>query len=157
MLNKFWNWYEKNILLNQAIVIVLFLWQVLHLYWLTTHVVAYKIIGYAIINPSYFYQYLLIAADYFEMPALISGTIFYLYKFKKEHSKSNIFFIFLINSQWLHLFWITDEFVLNNLHSTKTVLPMWLAWIAIFIDYLELPVIYDTIKKTISSKVIGSA
>jgi hypothetical protein len=26
-------------------------------------------------------------------------------------------------------------------------LPIWLAWIAILIDYLELPVIYDTLKK----------
>lgn len=31
------------------------------------------------------------------------------------------------------------------------MLPVWLAWIAIFIDYLELPVIYDTIKEFIKA------
>ena len=28
-----------------------------------------------------------------------------------------------------------------------TALPVWLAWVAILIDYLELPVIYDTLRK----------
>jgi hypothetical protein len=30
-------------------------------------------------------------------------------------------------------------------------LPIWLAWIAIGIDYLELPVIYDTLRKFLVS------
>lgn len=52
-------------------------------------------------------------------------------------------------TQWIHLFWITDEFVVDSFtgNGTNTILPIWLAWAAIPIDYLELPVIYDTMKK----------
>ena len=32
-----------------------------------------------------------------------------------------------------------------------TVLPLWLAYLAIAIDYLELPVMYDTFKKFFSA------
>ena len=156
MLNKFWNWYKRNLFSNQLIVAVLFFWQLLHLYWLTTHVIAYRLLGHSLFNPAEFYQYLLILADYFEIPALISGSLLYIHALKEGNSRKNFIFILLINSQWLHLFWITDEFVLNSFHSELTVLPAWLAWAAIFIDYLELPVIYDAIKKTISSKIIGS-
>jgi hypothetical protein len=62
--------------------------------------------------------------------------------------KSFIFLLFL-NSQWLHIFWITDEFVVNEFTGEEAIssLPVWLAWVAILIDYLELPVIYDTMKK----------
>jgi hypothetical protein len=52
----------------------------------------------------------------------------------------------------LHIFWITDEVVVAQLTGEALVMmPMWLSWVAIFIDYLELPVIYDTIKKAILS------
>lgn len=150
MITKFWDWYKKNLRLNRTIVAILFGWQILHLYWLTTHVVAERVWGFPIFNPNNFYQYLLIIADYFEIPALISGTLLYAHSLKEGSVKKNLIFIILINSQWLHLFWITDEFVLDRFHhSDPTILPVWLAWTAIAIDYLELPVIYDTIKKTI--------
>ena len=150
MVKKLLDWYKKNLALNQAIVAVLFGWQLLHLFWLTTHVVAEKFLGYSLFNPSESYQFLLIIADYFEIPALISGTLLYLYSLKEGSVKKNLTFILLINSQWLHLFWITDEFVVDTFgHRESAILPSWLAWIAIFIDYLELPVIYDTIKNTI--------
>ena len=150
MVTKFWNWYKKNLHWNRALVAGLFGWQLLHLYWLTTHVVAQRFFGYPLFDPSEVYKFLLIMADYFEIPALISGTLLYVYSLKYGSVKKNLIFIFLINSQWLHLFWITDEFVLKRLHhSDPTILPVWLAWAAIAIDYLELPVIYDTIKKTI--------
>jgi hypothetical protein len=162
MLQKFWNWYKNNLALNQAIVAVLFGWQLLHLYWLSTHVLAFKILGYSLFNPSEFYQYLLVIADYFEIPALISGTLLYFHSIKEGSVKKNLTFIILINSQWLHLLWLTDEFVLDHFRGEHSYLPIWLAptpnnvvvwglaWIAIFIDYLELPVIFDTIKKTIA-------
>ena len=129
--------------------VVLFAWQLLHLYWLTTHVVAERMLGYPLFDPSEVYQFLLIVADYFEIPALISGTLLYAYSLKRGSVRKNLTFILLINSQWLHLFWITDEFVLDRFHySDPTILPVWLAWAAISIDYLELPVIFDVIKKT---------
>ena len=53
-----------------------------------------------------------------------------------------------LNSQWLHIFWITDEYVAAELGgSSNAALPGWLAWVAILIDYLELPVIFDTLKR----------
>ncbi len=53
--------------------------------------------------------------------------------------------ILLINSQWLHIFWITDEILLE-----QGILSPFLAWLAILIDYLELPVIFDTMKRTVT-------
>jgi len=177
MLKIFWSWYKKNLILNQTIVAVLFGWQLLHLYWLTTHVVAGRIWGEPLFDPGELYQFLLIIADYFEVPALISGTLLYFNFSGEKLSRKNIVFLLLINSQWLHLFWITDEFVLAHFRGEHQYLPDWLAqyinfdlpfglklpdfravcqscitglaWLAIFIDYLELPVIYDTIKNTL--------
>lgn len=151
MIQIFWNWYKRNLILNQAIVAVLFGWQVLHLYWLSTNVVADRLLGYPLFDPQGFYHFLLIVADYFEIPALLSGTLLYFNSLKTGSARKNIFFIFLINSQWLHLFWITDEFVIEHFRGEHQYFPNWLAWLAIFIDYLELPVIYDTIKSAASS------
>ncbi len=156
MIQKFWKWYQDNLHINQAIVAVLFIWQVLHLYWLTTHVVAERVLGYSVFNPTELYQFLLIIADYIEIPALISGTLLYFHLSKERRSFKNILFIVLINSQWLHLFWITDEFAVSHFRGEHSYFPptpqhglVWgLAWLAIFIDYLELPVIYDSVKRT---------
>jgi hypothetical protein len=157
-MNKFWDWYKKNLFLNQVIVALLFGWQLLHLYWLTTHVVADKVLGYPLFNPQDFYEFLLIIADYFEIPALISGTLLYIHSLKEGTVKKNLTFILLINSQWLHLFWITDEFVLEKFNNMgNNILPIWLAWIAIFIDYLELPVIYDTMKDVFKRLISGES
>lgn len=150
MIQVFWNWYKKNLVLNQAIVAVLFGWQVLHLYWLSTNVVADRLLGYPLFDPQGFYYSLLIVADYFEIPALLSGILFYFNSLKAESARKYIFFIFLINSQWLHLFWITDEFIIEHFRGEHQYFPNWLAWLAIFIDYLELPVIYDTIINAVS-------
>ena len=150
MVQRFWDWYKNNLFLNQIIVAILFGWQILHLYWLTSNVVADKLLGYSLFNPDEFYQFLLIVADYFEIPALIGGTILYIHFLKHSFSVKNLVFLLLINSQWLHLFWITDEFVIDGFRETQTaILPLWLAWIAIIIDYLELPVIYDITIKNI--------
>ncbi len=149
-IQKFWTWYKNNLALNKAIVAVLFGWQLLHLFWLTTHVVAGRLLGHALFNPNDFYQGLLILADYFEIPALISATLLYIYSFKQGKNYKSILFIILINSQWLHLFWITDEFVIAHFNGQQSLIPGWLAWIAILIDYLELPVIYETIKDVLS-------
>lgn len=148
LINNFLDWYKRNLKLNHAIVAVLFGWQLLHLFWLTTHVLADRVLGYSLFNPNDFYQFLLVIADYFEIPALLSGTLLYFYSLKEGSVKKNITYIILINSQWLHLFWLTDEYVIEFFKSgSDAILPVWLAFIAILIDYLELPVIYDTIKK----------
>lgn len=146
---RFWAWYERHYALNLAITAFLFALQVVHLWWLATHVVALRLVG-----ESYFYttpliQTVIVLIDYTEIPALVSTTFLYLYDLRKNFSWKALLFIVFLNSQWLHLFWITDEFVLDHFQGrhNETVLPMWLAWVAILIDYLELPVIVDTFAK----------
>ncbi|MBI3255992.1 MAG: hypothetical protein HYZ63_03405, partial [Candidatus Andersenbacteria bacterium] len=61
-----------------------------------------------------------------------------------------VVYLVFLNTQWLHLFWISDEFVIHTFLGEPhggTILPTWLAWVAIMIDYLEVPVIIDTLRK----------
>ena len=151
LLKQFLNWYERHYTLNVGLASFLFVWQLIHLYWLTTHVVFYRLFGVSLFNPENLGQTLIIIADYAEIPALISTSFVYIFGLASKFSWKNITFLILLNSQWIHLFWITDEFVIKQFSSTATVLPIWMAWVAILIDYLELPVIYDTIKKFFGS------
>lgn len=146
--DQFWNWYEKNLHLNIGIAAVLFTWQLIHLFWLSSDVVIKKLTGVALLNLSGFWEYLIIIIDYAEIPAIITVSLIYINRLRKGSDPKSLLYLVLLNSQWLHLFWITDEFVIDLFQGTSTaVFPVWLAWVAIFIDYLELPVIYDTLKK----------
>lgn len=148
-INQFWNWYEENLHLNIGIAAGLFVWQLVHLVWLTGDVVVERIFPTALFNLSGTWEYFIIIVDYTEIPALITVSLIYLNELRrgKDFSKNTLFLV-LLNSQWLHLFWITDEFVISQFRGTaEIILPLWLAWTAIVIDYLELPVMYDTIKK----------
>lgn len=145
----FWAWYERHYLLNLSFTTGLFLLQLIHLYWLFTHVVLFRLVGQSYFDPGPFWQYLIIIVDYTEIPALITTSLLYGYELRKRFRWKTIWFLVSLNSQWLHLFWITDEFVMNRfaMHGgPATVLPLWLAWIAILIDFLELPVIVDMIR-----------
>jgi len=146
---RFWVWYERHYALTLSITTLLFALQVIHLFWLATHVIALRLLG-----ESYFYttpliQTVIILVDYTEIPALISMTFLYFFELRTKFSWKALLFIVFLNSQWLHLFWITDEFVVDQFAGRRdgTVLPVWLAWVAILIDYLELPVIIDTFIK----------
>lgn len=147
---KFWAWYNKHLTLNIGIAAFLFLLQLVHLYWLTTHVVFHKAFGVSLWDPSPFLEWILVLVDYTEIPALITTSLVYINDLihKKSQFKSLLYLVFL-NSQFLHIFWITDEFVESKLTGAAkdTILPLWLAFLAIAIDYLELPVIFETIKK----------
>lgn len=153
---RFFDWYEKYTEQNTIIVAALFATQILHLVWLTLFVVADRLTGQPIWEPSDFFETLLIFFDYFEIPAIVATSIFYTNKLRKnEAALKAVRNLLFINSQWLHIFWITDEIVIDKFTGAAeyaTVLPVWLAWLAIMIDYLELPVIYDTAKE--SSKII---
>lgn len=144
----FWGWYERHYKLNLGLTTFLFALQVVHLYWLAADVIAGRILGYSFFDPSAFWQYLIIVVDYTEIPALISTSVLYIYELQKKFSWKAVLFLIFLNTQWLHLFWITDEFVVNQFAGRpSTVLPTWLAWVAIMIDYLEVPVIIDTVAK----------
>jgi hypothetical protein len=152
LFSNFFDWYEKHLKLNTAIASGLFLLQLIHLYWLFTDVILFKLTGHSYFPINHFWQYVLILVDYTEIPALISTTILYINEYRKTKTFKSFLFIFLLNSQWLHLFWITDEFVVESFNTThQMILPAWLAWIAILIDYLEVPVIIDTTKKFVES------
>ncbi len=145
----FWGWYERYYSWILWGTTLLFLLQVVHLYWLGTHVIAGKLLGYSFFSPGPFWQYLIIAVDYTEVPALVSTTVLYIYELQKKFSWKAVLFLIMLNSQWLHLFWITDEFVVNQFAGrADSILPAWLAWIAILIDYLEVPVMIDTFIKS---------
>jgi hypothetical protein len=153
---KFWKWYEKHTVLNTGIASLLFTLQLVHLYWLTTDVVIVKLAEKSLFNHGLrtgLFSIFILIVDYVEIPAIITTSILYLNELRKKFNVRSLWFLFFINSQWLHMFWITDEFVLEHFfeHKGGTILPVWLAWVAILIDYLELPVIFDTIKKFFAS------
>ncbi len=148
LFNKFWAWYERHYTLNITVAAILFTLQIFHLYWLTTHVVIHRIFGISLWDPTTLLQNILILVDYTEIPALLTTSLVYINELRKKFNWKSIWFLFFLNSQWLHIFWITDEFVVEQFMGNATViLPLWLAWIAILIDYLELPVIFETLKK----------
>lgn len=152
ILNRFWQLYEKHYTLNVTISTGLFAIQLIHLYWLTTHVVLQRLTGVSYWNPNIILQTFLIFADYTEVPALLSVSLIYFNHLRKGFKFRSTLYIVLLYSQFLHIFWITDEFVVEQFTGRgTTILPAWLAWVAIMIDYLELPVIFDTIKRLIMS------
>lgn len=154
MLKKFWQWYEKRYRIIAPLTALLFLLQVVHLYWMTTYIIHFRVFGHFFWAPSFFWNIVIALVDYTEIPAIILSSVLYIYQYQKNQEKrwQSILFLFLINSQWVHLFWITDEVIYAQFAGTALfVIPVWLSWLAIMIDYLELPVMYDTIKKAIVS------
>jgi hypothetical protein len=152
MFKNFWQWYEARYKVIVPMTAVLFLLQILHLYWLTVDVALPKLVGRSLWELSPFWDALIVLVDYTEIPAIISSSVFYIHQYKTniEKKSESIFFLIFINSQWLHLLWITDEIVVGQFTGSATVLlPLWLVWLAIAIDYLEVPVMYDTTKKAI--------
>lgn len=98
---------------------------------------------------------LFIVVDYIEIPALVSGITYYLFSLLRGevYSRRNILFLILLGTQVVHIFWITDEIVYESLLGNDLVaLPVYFAWIAILIDYLEIPVMVDLFHKTFRVK-----
>jgi hypothetical protein len=101
---------------------------------------------------SNFWQYIIILVDYTEIPAIVSVSLVYINDLRKGYNFKTLLYLIFLNIQWLHIFWITDEFVVSSFkNSGDTYLPVWLVWVAIFIDYLEIPVIIETIKKFLNT------
>lgn len=153
LFNRFFDWYEKYTEHHVVIATALFFTQIMHLTWLALFVIADRLIGRPLWEPSQGWETLIIIFDYFEIPALIATSMLYINLIRKnEQVKKAIRYLVFINLQWLHIFWITDEFVVDSFTGAAahaTILPLWLAWIAILIDYLEVPVIIDTTKQSI--------
>ncbi len=151
-LDNFWTWYNEHYLFAISFTTFLFLLQAFHLYWLFTDVVLFRLTGQSYFFFPPFWGTISTVLDYTEIPALISTSLVYINQLRKNgFDWRPIRFLILINLQWLHLFWITDEIVVEQF-SNQDVLFHWnnvVAWFAILIDYAELPVMYDTAKETI--------
>lgn len=62
-------------------------------------------------------------------------------------------FLTMLALQVLHIFWITDEVIYESLVGQAAIgLPVALSWIAILIDYLEIPVMADLFYKVFRGK-----
>ena len=156
MWQAFWAWYERTYALNVSMALALFLLQICHLVWLFGSVVWAKAFGAPLFTFNHFWQLVIVFVDYTEIPALISVSFIYINELRRStvltasgHWRlKNLLYLGVLNIQWLHLFWITDEFVVASFTGSVAVsLPLWLAWVAILIDYLEIPVMFDVFKK----------
>jgi hypothetical protein len=149
---NFWHRYEN---LNLKISFILISLQLLHLYWLTTDVVLQRIYGHSFFLFPKNLLPIFIVIDYIEVPALVSGITFYslsIHNHKKD-SRKNSLFLAMLAVQIVHIYWITDDVVAKTFfQSTLLTLPVYVAWIAILIDYLELPVIADLFYKIIKGE-----
>jgi hypothetical protein len=147
---RFWDWYERHYTLNVTLAAALFLLQVAHLVWLTGQVVIARLTGDPLFVLEGVLRWPLVLVDYTEVPALLSVSLVYLNELRREWQWRPLLLLLLLNSQWLHIFWITDEFVVSTSEqSSSSALPSWLAWVAILIDYLELPVMADTARRAV--------
>jgi len=146
--SQFWGWYEKHYVINVGIASFLFLLQVVHLFWLGGEVVADQLTGESLFTFVGIWKVLILVVDYTEIPALLSVSLVYINDLRKGFAFKPLLYLLFLNSQWLHIFWITDEFVVDQFSGENgTILPVWLAWVAILIDYLEIPVIIETFIK----------
>ncbi|TSC58435.1 MAG: Uncharacterized protein Greene041619_659 [Candidatus Peregrinibacteria bacterium Greene0416_19] len=151
--DRFWRWYALHEERNIAVAAALFALQLVHLTWLTLDVVVPRLLDWHPFAPPPYWELLIVAVDYTEIPAIIGTSLVYLYDLRRSFHWKGIAFLLFLNIQWLHLFWITDEFVVNAFEGNPgTVLPLWLAWVAIVIDYLELPVIVDTFRRVVRGR-----
>ena len=91
--------------------------------------------------------------DYTEIPALITTGLIYVNELRKGYRLSSLIYLLLLATQILHIFCITDEFIMDSFVQVarQTVLPVWLAWVAILIDYLEVPVMIDTSRRLMAA------
>ena len=149
---RFWRWYQQHYLAVLVVTTGVFLLQLFHLYWLFTDVVLQRLTGRSFFGDGAIADMVGLSslfADYLEIPTLISASLLYVNELRRKgFTWKAAGFLFMLNTQWLHIFWITDEVVVQ--YFAGPVAPQWnalLAWVAILIDFLELPVIYDTLRR----------
>ncbi|MFL6497577.1 MAG: hypothetical protein ACJ70U_02610 [Nitrososphaera sp.] len=89
---------------------------------------------------------------------MVAGLTYYalsIYNHEKGSTK-NALLLSMLAIQVFHIFWITDEVVYDNFFGTSSgavEIPYYAAWVAILVDYLELPVIADLFYRTIIKSV----
>ena len=145
-----WRWYERHYTLNVVLAAALFTLQLVHLVWLGGEVVAQRATGERLFHVGDGFRIALVLIDWTEIPAILSVSLVYVVELRRGFRWRTLLLLLFVNSQYLHIFWITDELVVRDSVGSSS-LPGWLAWMAILIDYLELPVIFDTLRKVVRS------
>jgi hypothetical protein len=145
-MRAFWEWYNRHYLANLIVSTGIFLLQLIHLYWLTGYIVE-NLFGWHILfipesNPLY------AIPDYLEIPTLVSVSLLYINQLREKLHWRPLLYLLLLNTQYIHIFWVTDELVVRAF-AEQTIVSWsgWVAWVAIAIDYLEVPVIIDTLRQ----------
>src|SRR3989344_4309144 len=87
---RFFAWYKRNYKLNLYITAFLLIWQLVHLYWMGTNVVALRLLGYELWNVGRMGNIIISLVDYTEIPALVLGSLFYINEFQKGFKKRSI-------------------------------------------------------------------
>lgn len=140
MLDSIISFHQKWEDLGLKITFVLVSLQVIHLFWLTTYVVFNDPSLTMYVPPIVF-----VVIDYIEIPALISGVALYTtFIIRDRGGIRNVLLLGTLVVQAVHIFWITDAFILMSFKFNEMT---WLAWTAVFIDYLELVVVWDLWKR----------
>jgi hypothetical protein len=148
---RFWHKYEN---LNLKIAFVLISLQLIHLYWLTADVVVKRITGNSAfgLTQSHPLFMFFIVIDYIEIPGLVAGMTYYALSIYRQETGAikNTLLLAMLVVQVFHIFWITDEVVYSTFFESSSAveIPYYAAWVAILIDYLELPVIGDLFYRT---------
>jgi hypothetical protein len=153
LFHGFWEAYHRHYLATLTVTTAVFLLQLFHLYWLFSDVIMTKLTGH-----SYFVfpergMIVYVLADYLEIPALISASLLYIYELRRQATFRALLYVILLNTQWIHMFWITDQVVVDSFAGHSLI--SWngiVAWIAILIDYLEVPVIVDSLIKVFHAR-----
>jgi hypothetical protein len=130
----------KNFLVKISFILMAL--QIIHLFWLTCNVT----LPMFNLNDLKFNEgsFLFVSIDYLEIPSLIITCTSYLFIiFRESHKPKNILYFSMLVLQFLHIFWITDEFIVNYLYD----LPFYLLIFVVFIDYSELFILFDLGKR----------
>jgi hypothetical protein len=150
-MTRFWDWYNRHYTLNVTVAASLFALQIVHLAWLTFDPLWLRLFAEPLLELDRLWSWPLLLVDYTEIPVLVSVSLVYLNDLRDGFRWRPFLFLVLLNSQWLHIFWITDEFVVSTAEGAVVGLPTPLAYVAIGIDYLELPVIVDTSRRMVAA------
>lgn len=67
--------------------------------------------------------------------------------------KKSLVFISVLLIQFAHIYWITDEFIVQSFTMSNAVV---LTWVAILIDFAEIPVMVDLFRKIITNQKVAS-
>lgn len=164
MTRKAWGaitrWFDDHHLAMLVITAGAFVLQVFHLYWLLTAVILERLTGVSwFVFPSEL-TLVYVVADFLEVPALVSATVFYLASMRHGVRARSVVYVILLNTQWVHLFWITDNVVVQSFADNGMFAwNAWVAWVAILIDYLEVPVMIEMLKRVYDARgeIVGRA